>query len=87
MPTLVLTTRGRKTGIPSDLPLIYGRHAGDFVVIAPVGGAPDDPGWLKNLQVTPEDSGWAPALFCTRAGAAGIERAEAWQAMEEIYPT
>lgn len=89
MPTLLLTTRGRRTGISRDLPLIYGRHGGAFVVVASVGGAPDNPGWLKNVLVNPEaEIQVGRERYSVRARVAiGVERAAAWKRMVEIYPT
>ena len=34
VPTLLLTTRGRRSGYESIMPLIYGRTGSDYVVIA-----------------------------------------------------
>jgi hypothetical protein len=33
--------------------LIYGTTGEDFVVVAPKGGADEDPDWFKNLQADP----------------------------------
>ena len=51
---LVLHTRGRKSGAVRKLPLIYGRDGEDYVVIASKGGAPEHPGWYKNLVAHPD---------------------------------
>jgi hypothetical protein len=44
VPTLLLTTTGRRTGEPTTT-LIFGRHGEDLVVVASQGGAPEHPGW------------------------------------------
>ena len=54
VPTLVLTTTGRKSGKPLTLPLIYGRAGNSCVVIASKGGAPQHPAWYLNLEANPE---------------------------------
>ena len=36
------------------MPLIYGRDGEDYVVIASKGGAPEHPGWYKNLVAHPD---------------------------------
>ena len=54
VPTLVLTTTGRKSGKPLTLPLIYGRTGNSYVVIASKGGAPQHPAWYVNLEANPE---------------------------------
>ncbi len=54
VPTLLLTTTGRKSGEPLTLPLIYGEADGAYVVIASKGGAPAHPAWYLNLDANPE---------------------------------
>src|SRR6516165_4693174 len=54
VPTLLLTTIGRKTGRSLILPLIFGRSGKDYVVVASKGGAPAHPSWYLNLQAKPE---------------------------------
>jgi deazaflavin-dependent oxidoreductase (nitroreductase family) len=51
---LILHTTGRKSGETRKFPLIYGRDGDDYVVVASKGGAPDHPGWYKNLLANPE---------------------------------
>ncbi len=51
---LVLHTIGRKSGETRKLPLIYGRDGDDYVVVASKGGAPEHPGWYRNLVAHPE---------------------------------
>ena len=45
LPTLLLTTIGRKSGKPRPLPLIYKKVGDSYVIIASKGGAPDHPSW------------------------------------------
>jgi len=51
---LILHTSGRKSGQTRKFPLIYGRDGADYVVVASKGGAPDHPGWYKNLLAHPD---------------------------------
>ena len=51
---LILHTSGRKSGQVRKFPLIYGRDGADYVVVASKGGAPDHPGWYKNLLAHPD---------------------------------
>jgi len=53
LPTLLLTTKGRKTGAPRPLPLIYGSAGRSYVVIASKGGMPKHPLWYENLVANP----------------------------------
>src|SRR5919108_4946547 len=46
---LLLTTTGRKTGNKTTTPLIFGMDGDNAVIVASKGGAPDHPGWFKNL--------------------------------------
>lgn len=50
VPTLLLTTTGRKSSEPYTTPLIYGEDAGRYVVVASRGGAPSHPQWYLNLD-------------------------------------
>jgi deazaflavin-dependent oxidoreductase (nitroreductase family) len=86
-PTLLLTTAGRKTGEPLTLPLIYGRAAEAYVVIASKGGAPAHPAWYLNLEAQPVvDVQVKAERFRARARTAtGAERAELWQMMVGVY--
>ena len=52
--TLLLTTIGRKSGEPRELPLIYGRSGDDYLIVASKGGADEPPAWYVNLVADPE---------------------------------
>ena len=49
-PCLLLTTKGRKSGQLRTTPLVYGRDAMNFVVVASQGGRPMHPAWYLNLE-------------------------------------
>ena len=51
---LLLTTKGRKTGEPRTTPLIYENADDKYVIVASKGGAPEHPGWYRNLSKNPE---------------------------------
>jgi len=51
---LILHTRGRNSGTVRKIPLIYGRDGEDYVLVASKGGAPEHPGWYKNLVAHPQ---------------------------------
>ena len=86
-PILLLTTTGRKSGRELTLPLIFGRSASDYVVVASKGGAPMHPAWYLNLQANPEVRLQVKAeKFKARAHtAAAAERARLWPMMVGIY--
>ena len=52
--TLLLTTRGKRSGTARRTALIYGRHGDGYVVVASYGGAPSHPDWYVNLDADPE---------------------------------
>jgi deazaflavin-dependent oxidoreductase (nitroreductase family) len=54
VPALLLTTTGRKTGLPRTNGLTYCRDRGDIIVAASNGGSDRPPAWLLNLQAEPE---------------------------------
>ncbi|HEY8452201.1 MAG: nitroreductase family deazaflavin-dependent oxidoreductase [Micromonosporaceae bacterium] len=51
--TLLLTTRGRRTGKARRTPLIYGRDGDRYLVVASKGGSPRHPEWYLNLTADP----------------------------------
>lgn len=85
--TLLLITRGKKSGELRPLPLIYGEDNGNYIVIASKGGAPEHPAWYTNLLAEPEceirvGSKQMTALART---ANGEERERLWAKMAAIY--
>src|SRR5579859_8244226 len=54
VPSLLLTTTGRKSGEKFIFPLFYGTAGNSYIIVASKGGAPDHPGWYKNLVANPE---------------------------------
>src|ERR1700726_5258525 len=53
-PALLLTTTGRKSGDKFIFPLFYGTEGGSYFVIASKGGAPEHPGWYRNILANPD---------------------------------
>ncbi len=88
LPTLLLTTTGRRSGKPRALPLIYGEHGDAYVVIASKGGAPDHPLWYENLMAKPEcELQVASKSLSARARVAeGEEREQLWRQLAKLYP-
>jgi len=88
LPTLLLTTTGRKSGKPRPLPLIYGASGDSYIVIASKGGMPSHPIWYLNLEANPAcELQVASKQLSARARVAeGEEREKLWKQMAEIYP-
>lgn len=88
-PTLLLTTRGRRSGLWRRTALIYGRDGDRYVVVASNGGAPRHPHWYVNLLAHPEVRVQVRGeRFTARARPAGPdERSRLWELMTGIFPT
>jgi len=88
VPTLLLTTTGRRSGIGRRTALIYGRNGAEYVVVASKGGAPEHPDWFLNLSADPRVTVQvAEAVFpATARVATGEERSRLWRAMAAIWP-
>ena len=54
VPSLLLTTTGRKSGEKFIFPLFYGKTGDSYIIVASKGGAPEHPGWYKNILANPE---------------------------------
>ena len=52
-PALLLTTKGRRSGVPRTVALIYARRGDDLIVVASNGGSNRHPGWYHNLAADP----------------------------------
>jgi proline iminopeptidase len=87
VPTLLLTTTGRRTGQRFIFPLIYGRAGNSYVVIASKGGAPEHPGWYRNLVADPNVAlqVGSQKLRATARTASGSERAALWGQMAALF--
>ena len=88
LPTLLLTTKGRISGAPRALPLIYGTAGASYVVIASKGGMPTHPLWYENLVAHPacELQVGAKRIVTRARIAEGEERERLWNQMAQIYP-
>jgi deazaflavin-dependent oxidoreductase (nitroreductase family) len=87
IPTLLLITKGAKTGQERMLPLIYKEIDGNFVIIASKGGAPSHPGWFRNLQANPDcEIRVASDSYKVHARVAeGEERERLWKELVAVY--
>ena len=86
--TLLLTTRGRKSGKLRRTALIYGRDGANYMVVASNGGAPKHPLWYLNLVDNPEVELQVGAdKFTARARTATPEEKQRlWPVMSKIFP-
>ncbi len=88
VPGLVLTTTGRKTGQPRDVPLLYARDGEAYVVTASNLGQDHHPAWSGNLLAEPR----AVALIDGRSIdvvadlATPEEKARVWPLVVSVWP-
>jgi len=89
VPTLLLTTRGRKSGKLRRTALIYGEADGNYLLVASNGGADQHPLWYLNLSTTPEVELQVGAdKFAAHARiATAEEKVRLWPMMTKIFPT
>lgn len=86
--TLLLTTKGRRSGRKLIIPLIYRpTGSGGYCVIASKGGAPAHPAWFLNLEADPNvHIQVANEKFDAVARVAeGEEREQLWKLMVDYY--
>jgi len=88
VPTLLLTTLGRRSGQPRRLALIYGQDGDRYVIVASKGGAAQHPEWYLNLLDHPEVQVQVLAdRFRANARTATPEEYPAlWEHMAQIWP-
>ena len=86
--TLLLTTKGRTSGEPRTTPLIYAQDGDRYVIVASKGGAPEHPGWYRNLAKDPNvELQVKDEVFPARAHVAeGEERERLWRKANEVWP-
>lgn len=87
-PTLVLTSRGRRSGKLRRNALIFGEDTGRYLLVASYGGSPKHPLWYLNLIDTPEVTVQVKdEVFRMRASTAGPgEKPRLWKIMAGIGP-
>jgi deazaflavin-dependent oxidoreductase (nitroreductase family) len=85
---LLLTTKGRSSGKERTTPLIHRVDGDRWVIVASKGGAPDHPGWFKNLEADPEaEIQVKDEVIPVRASVAeGDERERLWSEMVDAWP-
>jgi deazaflavin-dependent oxidoreductase (nitroreductase family) len=87
-PSLLLTTTGRKSGEKFIFPLFYGTEGGSHIIVASKGGAPEHPGWYRNILANPdvEVQAGTKKVKARARTATGDERARLWKKALEFWP-
>jgi deazaflavin-dependent oxidoreductase (nitroreductase family) len=89
LPSLVLTTTGRRSGLPREAPLVcMPEEDGSFVIVGSNFGREGHPAWTGNLLHEPkaEVSYQGRRIPVTAHLLEGEERTEAWPRLIKIWP-
>jgi deazaflavin-dependent oxidoreductase (nitroreductase family) len=88
LPQLLLTTTGRTSGQPRTVPLLYGRHGDDFIVVASNWGQPKHPAWSANLLAEPAASIEVDGrdLVVKAELVEGSKREQLWPDLLRVWP-
>ena len=88
VPSLLLTTTGRKSGEKYIFPLFYGEDGSSYIVVASKGGAPEHPNWYRNLVANPEVEVQVGTKKLTAKArtATGAERDKLWEKALKFWP-
>ena len=89
LPVIIVTMRGNKSGKVRKIALMRVEHAGEYALVASMGGAPKNPVWYANLQANPDEvtiqDGAEPFEVRVRQ-VSGAERATWWDRAVAAYP-
>lgn len=88
LPVCLLTTTGRKSGLPRTSALVYMRDGARVVLVAAQGGLPTNPLWLLNLRANPEVRVQIQSeihTMCARI-VDDAERAQLWPQLVALNP-
>jgi deazaflavin-dependent oxidoreductase (nitroreductase family) len=88
VPTLLLTTTGRRSGEPRTSALIFARDGDDYLVVASVGGGPKHPSWYLNLTANPaaEIQVRGDHIAVTAHTATDDEKPRLWRIVTDAWP-
>jgi deazaflavin-dependent oxidoreductase (nitroreductase family) len=88
VPTLLLSTLGRRSHEVHTTPLIYGRDGDSYLVVASVGGGPKHPNWYLNLVQQPivRVQVVGEKFTARTRPATPEEKPDLWRTMAAIWP-
>jgi deazaflavin-dependent oxidoreductase (nitroreductase family) len=89
LPQLLLTTTGRKSGLPRTVTLLYGPTEEGALLIGSNFGQANHPAWALNLEATPEarvQIGDVVTPVVARPVTDPAEREGVWSQMVDMYP-
>jgi deazaflavin-dependent oxidoreductase (nitroreductase family) len=88
VPVVVITSVGARSGKLRKSPVMRVEHDGTYAAVASKGGAPQNPGWYRNLVEHPlvELQDEAAKGDYTAREASGDEREVWWRRAVEVWP-
>lgn len=88
VPSLILTTTGRKSGLPRAQPLAYVPDGDDIILIGSNWGGPTHPAWSGNLLANPSArvNVKGRERHVTARLLDGAERDRAWRLAVSVWP-
>ena len=88
LPTLLLTTLGRKSGEQRTVALVFLQHGDDMVIVASLAGYDHNPAWYLNISVDPKC--WVQLdrrkMSAVARNATDKERKELWPKLTALLP-
>lgn len=87
VPVCLLTTTGRKSGLPRTVALLHMTDGDNVIVVASQGGLPENPQWYLNVLADPDVSvqfGGTTRRMRART-ATPDERARLWPQLTAVY--
>jgi deazaflavin-dependent oxidoreductase (nitroreductase family) len=87
-PILLLTTKGRTSGEPRTIPIIFTKYHDSYVIMGSRGGSPTHPKWYLNILADPQVELQVKANKFTAVArtAASPERELIWQEALKTWP-
>ena len=89
VPCVVMTMRGRRTGVVRKAAVMRVEHDGTYAAVASKGGSPENPGWYHNLLADPGNVTLRDGTEVHEVHAReleGDERAEWWDRAAAVWP-
>ena len=88
LPTLLLTTVGRKSGAQRTVALVFLQHGEEMVVVGSLAGYDRHPAWCLNLEANPDC--WVQLddrkMKAVARIASDQERQELWPQLNALFP-
>jgi deazaflavin-dependent oxidoreductase (nitroreductase family) len=88
LPTLLLTTIGRKSGVERTVALVFLQHGEEMVVVGSLAGYDRHPAWSLNAQANPDC--WVQLddrkMKAVARQASDEERKALWPKLNELFP-